>query len=171
LDCITRMSIRTVWCRTGPHLSKGCFQTRAWEGEINGHRRAARWLAQKAGMGHLEQQTGWARYGWVGRETNAHTQRRYFGYVAKLSLREYITAPRCHLLLTFAAKDATAKIPSRLTPLGSADHCAFLPRHKCVYAGHTKKMVYLLTLPQQRLVQMSSLWPDFCRRSQFRSIF
>jgi hypothetical protein len=58
------MNIRAVWCRTlfvpaGPHLSIGCLQTRAWEGEVSGHRGTARWLAQVGG--YYRQETGMGR--------------------------------------------------------------------------------------------------------------
>jgi hypothetical protein len=71
------MNIKAVWCRAlfvpaGPHLSIGCFQTMAWEGEVSGHRGAARWLAQvggyyrqETGMGHQEQQIDRAWHGGV----------------------------------------------------------------------------------------------------------
>jgi hypothetical protein len=68
------MNLKTVWCRAlfvpaGPHLSIGCLQTRAWEGEVSGHRGTARWLAQlgeyyrqETGMGHQEQQADRVRH-------------------------------------------------------------------------------------------------------------
>jgi hypothetical protein len=35
----------------GPHLTNGCFQTRAWGGgEVSGHSRAAGWQAQVGGQ-------------------------------------------------------------------------------------------------------------------------
>jgi peptidyl-tRNA hydrolase len=87
------MNLKTVWCRTlfvpaGPHLSIGCLQTRAWEGEVSGHRGTARWLAQlgeyyrqETGMGHQEQQADRVRHGGLGRVTNAHTQQRYLDFL------------------------------------------------------------------------------------------
>jgi hypothetical protein len=87
------MNIQAVWCRTlfvpaGPHLSIGCLQTRAWEGEVSGHRGMARWLAQvggyyrqETGMGLQEQQADRTRHGGLGRATNAHTQQRYLDFI------------------------------------------------------------------------------------------
>jgi hypothetical protein len=87
------MNIKAVWCRTlfeqaGPHLSIGCLQTRAWEGEVSGHRGTERWLAQvggyyrqETGMGHQEQQTDRARHVGLGWVTNANTQQGYLDFL------------------------------------------------------------------------------------------
>jgi hypothetical protein len=58
-----------------PHLSHGCFQTRGLGGggqraQVGGQ--SPRYVRQKTGMGHLEQQTDWARHGWVGHGGRNH---------------------------------------------------------------------------------------------------
>jgi hypothetical protein len=86
----------------GPQLTNGCFQMRAWAGEVSRHSRAAGWRAQvggqgpghhrqKTGMGHLEQQTDWLQVcSWVGkgRNQNAHQQTQY--RVLQILIRVYL---------------------------------------------------------------------------------
>ncbi len=51
----------------GSHLFNGCFQTRAWKGEVSGHSRAAGQNGWNTGW-----HTGWHR--WVGKVPGIRVQ-------------------------------------------------------------------------------------------------